>query len=127
MSELFRGMKEGANGLPEVGPSSRCLGVRPRIDVPAALPGDSVQPGQGGMSVSPDDPVSLPYFRRPPDLGGTSRDPVWRIAEADLGRDLLYCADPARAGHGFVEPSGPMTLGEYQQALARTQSAWRRI
>jgi hypothetical protein len=79
------------------------------------------------MSVSPDDPMSLPYFRRPPDLGGTSRDPVWRIAEADLGSDLGYRADPARAGHGFVEPSRPMTLGDYQQALARTQGAWRRV
>ena len=127
MTELFRGMKEDANGLPQIGQSSRCLGVRPRIDVPAALPADPVHPGQGGMSVSPDDPMSLPYFRRPPDLGGTSRDPVWRMAEADLGRDLLYRADPARAGHGFVEPSRPMTLGEYQQALAQTQSAWRRI
>jgi hypothetical protein len=123
MTELFRGMKENANGLPEVAESSRCLGVRPGIDVPA----DPVRPGQGGMSVSPDDPMSLPYFRRPPELGGTSRDPVWRIAQADLGCDLLYRPDPARAGHGFVEPSRTMTLGEYQRALAQTQSGWRRI
>ena len=127
MPELFRGMKEDAKGLPEVGQTSRRLGVRPGIDVPATLPADPVLSGQGGMSVSPDDPMSLPYFRRPPDLGGTSRDPVWRLAETDLGRDLLYRADPARAGHGFVEPSRLMTLGEYQQALAQTQSAWRRI
>jgi hypothetical protein len=127
MTELFRGMKEGASGMPEIGESSRSLGVRPGIDVPATNPGDLVRSGQGGMSVSPDDPQSLPYFRRPPALGGTSRDPVWRITEAELGTDLLYRPDPARAGHGFVEPSRSMTLAEYQRALAQTQRFWHKI
>jgi hypothetical protein len=35
------------------------LGVRPGIDVPAAKPADMVQPGEGGLSVSPDDPTNL--------------------------------------------------------------------
>jgi hypothetical protein len=127
MTELFRGMKEGANGLPEIGESSRTLGVRPGFDLPAFDPSHVVQPGQGGMSVSPDDPLSLPYFRRPPALGGVSKDPVWRIREADLGPDLHYRPDPARTGHGFVEPIRSMTLGEYQQALAQTQGLWQKI
>ena len=46
------------------------LGVRPGIDVPALYPLDIVQPGQGGLSVSPDDPLNLPYFRRPPEWQG---------------------------------------------------------
>ncbi len=127
MTELFRGMKEGANGMPELGESSRCLGVRPGFDVPANDSGDLVWPGHGGMSVSPNDPQSLPYFRRPPALGGTSKDPVWRITDADLGPDLHYRPDPAHAGHGFVEPSRTMTLAEYRRALAQTQRLWQKI
>ena len=126
MTELFRGMKENANGMPEIGESSRCLGVRPGFDVPVTDPGDLVRSGQGGMSVSPDDPQSLPYFRRPPALGGTSKDPVWRIMDVELGPDLRYRPDPARAGHGFVEPSRSMTLAEYRRALALTQSSWQK-
>jgi len=79
------------------------------------------------MSVSPDDALNLPYFRRPPALGGTSKDPVWQISEADLGPNLCYRADPARPGHGFVEPIRPMTLAEYQQALAQTRRLWQKI
>ena len=71
MTELFRGMREDANGMPEICESSRGLGIRPGFDVPVIHPSDLVGPGQGGMSVSPDDPRSLPYFRRPPALGGT--------------------------------------------------------
>src|SRR5207249_2273330 len=122
-----RGMKENAQGLPEIGESSRSLGVRPGFDVPAINAGDLVQPGQGGMSVSPDDPLSLPYFRRPLELGGTSKDPVWRITDAQLGSDLYYRLDPTSAGHGFVEASRSMTLAEYQRALAQTQRLWQRI
>jgi hypothetical protein len=127
MTELYRGMKEDANGMPEIGESSRGLGVRPGFDVPAADPGDLVQWGQGGMSVSPDDPQNLPYFRRPLTLGGTGKDPVWRITDAVLGPDLRYRPDPIRAGHGFVEPNRSMTLAEYQQALAQTQRFWQKI
>ena len=76
MTELFRDMKEDANGMPEIGENSRSLGVRPGIDVPATDSGDLVSSGQGGISVSPDDPQSLPYFRRPPALGGTGKDSV---------------------------------------------------
>jgi hypothetical protein len=60
-------------------------------------------------------------------LGGTSKDPVWRIREADLGPNLLYRPDQTRPGHGFVEPIRSMTLGEYQQALAQTQGYWQKI
>lgn len=126
MPQLFRGMKEDANGLPQIGESSRTLGVRPGFDVPATDPSAMVHPGQGGMSVSPDDPLSLPYFRRPAALGDTSKDPVWEITQSDLTPDLCYRPDPARPGHGFVEPARAMTLSEYQKALARTQTLWRK-
>ena len=127
MTELFRGMREDANGMPEICESSRGLGIRPGFDVLAIHPSDLVGPGQGGMSVSPDDPRSFPYFRRPSALGGTSKDPVWRILETDLGTDLQYRPDPARPGHGFVEPNWSMTLAEYQRVLAQTQRQWQKI
>jgi hypothetical protein len=126
MTELFRGMKEGTNGTPEIGESSRTLGVRPGFDVATTDPGALVGPGQGGMSVSPDDPHNLPYFRRPPALGGTAKDAVWSISEGNLGPDLCYRPDPTRSGHGFVEPSRFMTLAEYQQALTQTQHLWHK-
>jgi hypothetical protein len=127
MTQLFRAMKEAGHGQCEVGESARALGIRPRIDVPATNPGDTVHAGQGGMSVSPDDPQKLPYFRRPPQFGGTGKDPVWTIRDEELGPDLCYRPDPNRPDHGFIEPARPMPLSEYQQALARTQPLWRKV
>lgn len=77
--------------------------------------------------MSPDDPLHLPYYRRPPELGGTGQDPVWEILSADLGPDLEFRADSSNAGHGFIEPVGAMTLDEYQDALAATKPAWKKI
>lgn len=127
MPQLFRGMKESSGGLPEVGASSRTLGVRPRFDVLAGNPGDIVQPGQGGLSISPHDPMNLPRHRRPPDLQGVGKDPVWCIEDTELGPDLVYRRDPAQQGHGFIEPARPMTLADYQDALAQTQARWIRL
>src|SRR6059058_2366777 len=66
---LYRSMKEAADGFPAVGSSSRLLGVRPgnapTPDVLAVAPSDLVLPGQGGMSVAPDDPANLPRHLRP--------------------------------------------------------------
>ena len=75
-------MKVAADGKPEVGPSARTLGVRPgdlapHNDVEAIRPTDPVGPGQGGLSVAPYDPLGLPRARRPIQLGGVGRDPVW--------------------------------------------------
>src|SRR5262245_14787333 len=125
MTQLFRAMKEDDQGYPEVGPSARTLGVRPSVDVPVGNLSDTVHPGQGGLSVSPDDPLSLPYFRRPPAWQGTGRDPVWTISAAELGPDLRFRPDPNNPGHGFVEPARPMTLAAYQHAIRATRLRWR--
>jgi hypothetical protein len=121
-------MKESSDGLPEIGSSTRQLGVRPGIDVPAQNSSDLVWSGQGGMSVSPDDPAYLPAFRRPPEFGGTGNDPIWNIRDNELGQDLIYRPDPPRPNtHGFVEPRRPMTLLAYQIALANTQTWWNKL
>src|SRR5438128_11583542 len=78
--KLFRAMIEDIDGLPKIGPGGRLLGVRPgnspSPDVTAMNPHDPVLPGQGGMSVAPDDPANLTRHRKPKTLAGISSDPV---------------------------------------------------
>jgi hypothetical protein len=124
---LFRSMKENREGFSEIGPSTRTLGVRPGIDVPARISTDIVRPDQGGLSVSPDDPINLPYFRRPAEFDGSGKDPVWSILDDELGTVLSYRPDSESPNtHGLIEPSRPMTLKEYQEALANTQTRWKK-
>jgi hypothetical protein len=127
MAKLYRAMQKGADGAPETAPNARALGIRPGIDVPAAFADEIVKPGEGGLSVSPDDPCNLPVFRRPRGFLGTGKDPVWEIESSQLGPDLCYRPDPAKAGHGFIEPSRPLTLDEFQQAVAQTRGWWREV
>lgn len=79
------------------------------------------------MSISPDDPQNLPEHRRPPEFGGTGKDPVWGIGELDLGDLLAYRPDPRHTSHGFIEPASTMTFEDYLQALHGTRGRWRRI
>jgi hypothetical protein len=76
--------------------------------------------------VSPD-VRQLPPHRRPPEFGGTGRDPVWGIDEKDLGPDLTYRPDPDRDGHGFIEPARSMPLRDFQEAVERTASSWQLV
>ena|SRR5438874_9876668 len=125
--QLFRSMKEEVDGLPAAGPSGRMLGVRPgnhsTPDVQAARPSDIVLPGQGGLSVAPDDPMHLQRHRRPVSLGGIGRDPVWYIDTADLSPDVCFRQD--RPNHGLIEPAQTMTLQAFQDILAQTRSRWK--
>ncbi len=128
--KLYRAMKVAADGLPEVGPTARTLGVRPadeapHNDVQATAPTDVVIPGAGGMSVAPNDPANLPANRRPAALGGSGKDPVWEIDDAELGVELSHRQDSQM--HGLVEVAREMTLAEYEQALAATRGKWRRV
>ena len=116
-------MTPAADGLPAVGQSARALGVRPPTDPTPDVLADPVSPGGGGLSVAPLDPQNLPPFRRPAALGGRGRDPVWVIAAHDLGPDLAFRRDSAT--HGLIEPARPMTLLEYETALAATRTRWR--
>jgi hypothetical protein len=124
---LFRAMQLASDGIAQVGPTPRTLGIRPGIDIGVA-PDGAVEPGGGGMSVTPDDPARLPRHRRPPSLGGTGKDPVWSIATSQLGPQLRYRPDPANpTTHGFVEPAMTTTSPAYQEALARTRHLWTRV
>jgi hypothetical protein len=95
----------------------------PNPDVPAVDDQDVVNPGDGGMSVAPNDPKGLPRHRRPASLGGLGQDPVWWIDTDDLGPDLQVRPDSPT--HGVIEPKQPMALQDFQGALARTRNHWR--
>jgi hypothetical protein len=122
---VYRSMKTASDGYPEQGRTARTLGVRPGVDIPVGVDG-LVVGRAGGMSVAPNSPGHLPEHRRPPDRGGTGKDPVWELDVADLGHPLVYREDPLLPGvHGFVEPRGPMTFADYEAAVLMTRLAWR--
>ncbi len=118
---LYRAMMRGADGQPLEEDSARGLGVREGFDV---IPesDSSVLPRGGGMSVAPDDPRHLPTHRRPAEWGGTGRDPLWVIDEADLPADLRFRRDTRL--HGLIEPSRRMTLEDFRMHLRSTGSSW---
>ena len=129
--KLYRSMTPASDGSPVVARSARALGIRTpheaansQPDVTAIDPDEIIQPVTGGMSVAPNDPANLPRFRRPPVLGGQGKDPVWEIDTADLGDELQFKQDSPT--HGLIEPAGPMTLKEFEQALAATRAKWVR-
>jgi len=66
----------------------------------------------------------LPH-RRPPEFGGTGKDPVWAIGIDTLGPDLVYVPDSST--HGTIQPKRPMSYNDYQNALASTQPFWRKV
>jgi hypothetical protein len=127
MRRLFRAMKEAADGLPEVGPSARKLGIRrgdqTPCDVAASTPSDIVGPGDGGLSVAPGDPAFLIRHRRPASLGGTGTDPVWVIELADLSPDLTARQDSPK--HVVVEAAIPMALADFEDLIAATRVEWK--
>jgi hypothetical protein len=117
-------MRVDPDGWPATGPGKRLLGAVPGIDI---IPEDEmVYPGTEGMSVAPNDPANLPEHRRPPEFGGTGRDPVWGIDSEGLPTDLNYAPDELDVKHGFVEPATVMTFDGYQDALAETRELWIR-
>ena len=118
-------MKPGANGQPQAGQTARNLGARPNTDIPVDGKG-LVRPGTGGMSVSPGSAKNLPSHRRPPELGGTGKDPVYRIELKDLPKGLTYRPDPKNPNtHGFIEPNDIMSYNEYQEHLTSTGHGWK--
>src|SRR5690242_21251496 len=96
---VYRAMREDPAGGPMVGPTARTLGVRPGDDI--LVVAGQVSPGTGGVSVAPDSPMSLPDHRRPPELGGTGKDPVWGIDIDSLGDRVNFRQD--KSNHGLLE------------------------
>ena len=125
---VYRSMRQDADGLPVMESNGRGLGIRPGIDVAASNDHDLVQPGEGGISISPGDPLHLPRHRRPPALQGTGKDPVWVLDIDTLDPELSFRPDRTNsAHHGFLEPAHLVTLVQYQQGIARTRTSWTKV
>lgn len=90
-----------------------------------------IHPQTGGMSVVPDDPSYLPDHRKPKWLGGTSKRPLWVIADDELPPALCYRPDDPDANglvvHGFVEPTSRMLPDDLQQHLSTTRETWQEV
>jgi hypothetical protein len=74
------------------------------------------------MSVVPDSPMNLPDHRRPPQLGDTGKDSVWKFDIGLLGGDVVFRQD--KPAHGLFEPAREMPIDEFQKALADLASRW---
>jgi len=85
-------------------------------------------PTTEGMSVVPPPVENLVDHRRPPDFGGTGKDPVFELDTEDLPGVLAYRPDPTNPeGHGFIEPARRVSFEEYRRAIHQTRSLWRRL
>lgn len=140
---ILRVMKE-EEGTPLTGNGPAMLGVRSKdLGLGEAAP-DAVQitPGMGGMSVAgcvrtlfvnllPKrfESIDPQRFRG---ARASNSQKVWGRGDGpykssqvtgDLGLLIDDRSEPP--GHGSIEPNRPMPLGEYQTALAATQSGWQ--
>ena len=120
---VYRAMREDAGGGPLIGATARTLGARPQVDI--LIVGGQVRPYTGGMSVAPDRPENLHPMRRPPQYGGSGKDPIWALDISDLDVSLHFRQDAPT--HGLIEPSSPMSLAEYQRRLADTKPNWKKL
>lgn len=83
-----------ADGLPAIGETGRYLGVRPGVDILVA-PDGFVDSGTEGMSVVPPPVENLVDHRRPPDFGGTGKDPGFELDTEDLPGGTASSSRPA--------------------------------
>lgn len=78
------------------------------------------------MSTAPDDPKFLPAHRRPPEHGGTGKDPVWGAESSAISAGTLNWVQD-KPTHGNVEPKATMKYSEYRAALEGTAGLWKKI
>ncbi len=122
---FYRAMRANADGRPLCGSTSATLGVR-NGEVELDSTGQ-VAPGNGGLSLTPDDPARLPVEFRPRALGGIGRLPVFAIDRGEIGSGLQVRADTFKPLiHAYLEPAYLMGFGAYQALLCKTSFCWRR-
>ena len=126
MERLYRTMQTDADGLPRVGRGARMLGVRVKghhADVAPDVDG-RVHPGNGGMSVTVDDPMAMPVARRPSWLAfGASEDPLFLLGVPSVLAPLSVRSDIG--AHALVEPGHVLNLETFEAALTATRPHWR--
>ena len=133
---LYRDMVKGDDGYPELGYTTKLLGVRiqgqtvdhdcPHFDITSDAYG-VVHPETGGLSVTPpeiEDTISSMSAKRI----RKTKTVLWCIDDSELGSHSLYFrADPNNPCHGFIEPLEPMDGSDYNQGVQSTQKLWREV
>lgn len=112
-------------GKPALGESARKLGVRKGVDISIDESGNALH-NEKGMSTSPDDPKNLPPHRRPPEFGGTGKDPVWEADSGSLTNDKIEWCEDNPGKHGIVRPKKDMPYDEFKSSLEGTQDSWKK-
>lgn len=121
---VYRAMKKDDQDKPVLGPNPRMLGVRDPTDITPNAQGD-VTSDESGLSVSPPPPTNLPKHRRPQSLGGTGKDPVFKIDLSSIRKlDLVFIPDSQNPSHGFLAPAHQMTYRKYEDCISRTKDFW---
>jgi hypothetical protein len=99
------------------------LGVRVPEDGQPGVDG-FVHPGGGGMSAVADDPLDMPPWLLPGELGGTSRKGlVYEMDAAHVRSPLTVRADGPP--HHLIEPAESLPLAGFRIALGSTRPHWR--
>jgi hypothetical protein len=136
MPRMFRVMEMDTDGLPKTGSSRNQLGARPPgstiSDVEVA--DGYVVISETGMSVNRS-VRSMPFRLVParlthlhPSAAGDNALRVWSMGsgpfeDGPVNEDLELVVS-SNGAHGCLRPSRPMTLVEYQDALAATRTLW---
>lgn len=120
---MWRVMKPTDEEQPTQGTSMTSLGVRAR-DLHPRLDG-TVDPLEGGVSVSPEGEDHLPRSART--VLAKERGVVFELETHELPDILAYREDPNNKSHGFIEPAHPMKFEAYQRAVHETSALWRPV
>ena len=121
---------------PRVGDDANSLGIRVPQDI--AVVDGYVQPGRTGMSVSPS-VDQLPIHRIPKRFvdrqdrfvpTGNNKLICWTMGDGQfvdsaINNRLMLLLEPENnICHGVVSPAQKMSILEFRNALAETQSSW---
>lgn len=120
---VWRVMAQTESPGPKLGASMTTLGARvrdlhPRVD-------GTVDPREGGVSVSPEGLEHLPRSARI--IIDNGRGVAFALETEDLPDHLVFRPDPYEESHGFVEPAYPMKFEVYQRAVQETSELWQPV
>lgn len=117
--QVYRMMKPQEDGLPMVDATMFGLGVRVR-DIHPRVDG-TVDPGTGGVSVSPS-VDTLPRAAR------AKGERIFQLETDALPEGLMHREDPLKPDeHGFIEPAYDMRFEHYHKLIRETGGLWSSV
>lgn len=120
---MWRVMRLTDEELPQQGTGMTSLGVRVR-DLHPRLDG-TVDPQEGGVSVSPEGYEHLP--RAAAVVLKNKKGVIFMLETENLSKNLTFREDPLNKSHGFIEPTHPMKFEAYQNAVQATSERWQPV